>query len=234
MLHPRTARACLIPRCSVTSVCWALTLSKKVTFGKGLIFEFDGEVDWPLPKRAVMMIKYFFGLRVWFSPTSHSLSAIAVTHQSRFRSWGEPITSRVPCRIYNCWWMWIPKCFVGNFSIGDWLSGLKLPVTKFIRLNACHCDDWEMGLVIGKSTGAGLPLYSELLRFLRPICASYRATVGAVNCLRIKRLNLILRGLSVGLLKWIRREMETENRTKSKTYFPAHPASILNPVSFPH
>ena len=42
------------------------------------MFEFDGEVDWPLPNKAVMIMKYFFGFRVCSSPTSHSLSAMAL------------------------------------------------------------------------------------------------------------------------------------------------------------
>jgi hypothetical protein len=49
--------------------------------GKGEMEELDGEMDWPLPKRAVMMMKYFFGLRVLSSPMSHSLSAIAPEYQ---------------------------------------------------------------------------------------------------------------------------------------------------------
>lgn len=48
-----------------------------MTRGNGLISELDGEVDWPLPKSAVMMMKYFLGSRTRSSPMSHSLSAIA-------------------------------------------------------------------------------------------------------------------------------------------------------------
>ena len=39
--------------------------------------EFEGEVDSPFPNNAVTMMKYFFGLRTWSSPISHSLAAIA-------------------------------------------------------------------------------------------------------------------------------------------------------------
>jgi hypothetical protein len=39
--------------------------------------EFEGEVDWPLPKRAVITMKYLEGFKTWSSPMSHSLSAIA-------------------------------------------------------------------------------------------------------------------------------------------------------------
>ena len=35
-------------------------------------------VDSPLPKRAVMIMKYFWGFNTWSSPMSHSLSAIAI------------------------------------------------------------------------------------------------------------------------------------------------------------
>jgi hypothetical protein len=48
---------------------------------ESLISEFEGEVDWPLPKRAVMIMKYFFGFKTWYSPTSHSLSAIDSENQ---------------------------------------------------------------------------------------------------------------------------------------------------------
>lgn len=39
---------------------------------------FDGELDSPFPKRAVMIMKYFFGLRVLSSPMSQILSDISV------------------------------------------------------------------------------------------------------------------------------------------------------------
>jgi hypothetical protein len=44
-----------------------------------MVGEFDGEVDWPLPKRAVMIMKYFLGFNVLSSPMSHSLSDITGT-----------------------------------------------------------------------------------------------------------------------------------------------------------
>lgn len=43
--------------------------------------ELDGEVDSPLPKRAVMIMKYFWGFNTWSSPMSHSLSEIAPENQ---------------------------------------------------------------------------------------------------------------------------------------------------------
>ena len=52
-----------------------------MTLGNGLMLEFDGEVDWPFPKRAVIMMKYLLGFKALFSPISHSLSAIATRCQ---------------------------------------------------------------------------------------------------------------------------------------------------------
>jgi hypothetical protein len=39
--------------------------------------EFEGDVDWPFPKRAVTIMKYLEEFKTWSSPMSHSLSAIA-------------------------------------------------------------------------------------------------------------------------------------------------------------
>jgi len=39
-----------------------------VTFGNGLILELEGEVDCPFPKRAVIIMKYFSGLKTFSSP----------------------------------------------------------------------------------------------------------------------------------------------------------------------
>lgn len=47
--------------------------------------ELEGEVDWPLPKRAVMIVKYFEGLRALSEPMSHSLSAITMIVRYRLR-----------------------------------------------------------------------------------------------------------------------------------------------------
>lgn len=52
-----------------------------MTVGKGAILEFDGDMDWPLPKSAVMIMKYLAGLRVLSSPMSHSLSEIEPEYQ---------------------------------------------------------------------------------------------------------------------------------------------------------
>jgi hypothetical protein len=54
-----------------------------VTLGNGLILELEGEVDCPFPNKAVMIMKYFFGLKVLSSPMSHSLSAIALDIHQR-------------------------------------------------------------------------------------------------------------------------------------------------------
>lgn len=47
--------------------------------------ELEGEVDWPFPKRAVIIMKYFEGLRALSEPMSHSLSAIAIIVSYRLR-----------------------------------------------------------------------------------------------------------------------------------------------------
>jgi hypothetical protein len=68
-----------MPKCLVTSSYWARTLSKNETLGKGLgVGWFEGDEDCPLPNSAVMMMKYFFGLRVLSSPINQKLSAMAV------------------------------------------------------------------------------------------------------------------------------------------------------------
>ena len=54
------------------------------------MFEFEGEVDCPFPKRAVIMMKYFLGFKTWSSPISHSLSAMA-----RRRQLGTQLKSKV-------------------------------------------------------------------------------------------------------------------------------------------
>jgi hypothetical protein len=57
MDHPSTARACLMPRCLVTSSCCARTLSYIRMSGKGRTSGmFDGDEDWPLPNSAGMMM----------------------------------------------------------------------------------------------------------------------------------------------------------------------------------
>jgi len=43
---------------------------------------FEGEMDWPLPNNAGMMMKYFFGFSVLSSPISQTLSDISFNCQS--------------------------------------------------------------------------------------------------------------------------------------------------------
>lgn len=67
---------------------------------------FDGELDSPLPKSAVMIMKYFFGLRVLSSPMSQTLSDISVGLPiSSCFNWRlhEVPTSRIPTWIDNSW-----------------------------------------------------------------------------------------------------------------------------------
>lgn len=99
------------------------------------MFEFEGEVDWPLPKRAVIIMKYFLGFRTWSSPMSHSLSAIAGMVSYASLGEGGGLTSRVPCGIDDCWRGRVSKSFVGNLCARDGLAGLKFPVSEFVNLN---------------------------------------------------------------------------------------------------
>jgi hypothetical protein len=54
--------------------------------------EFEGEVDWPFPKRAVIIMKYLEGFKTWSSPMSHSLSAIAWRCENGVLERGDGVT----------------------------------------------------------------------------------------------------------------------------------------------
>ena len=98
--------------------------------------ELEGEVDWPLPKRAVMIMKYFLGLRALSSPMSHSLLAIAMMVSYR---WWKPIgqlTARIPAWVYYSRRFGVSKCLVCYVSIWKTLTGLELPVAKLVGLNS--------------------------------------------------------------------------------------------------
>ena len=55
----------------------------------------DGEMDSPLPKRAVMIMKYFAGLRVLSSPISHSLSEMEPEYHDGYRTAGRDGSPKV-------------------------------------------------------------------------------------------------------------------------------------------
>jgi hypothetical protein len=53
------------------------------------MLELEGDVDWPFPKRAVITMKCLEGFKVWCSPMSHLLSAIAWGYEKKVLDEGE-------------------------------------------------------------------------------------------------------------------------------------------------
>jgi hypothetical protein len=101
-----------------------------------MMSELEGEVDWPLPKRAVMIMKYFLGLRALSSPMSHSLSAIAMMVSYRWRKPIDQLTARIPAWVYYSRRFGISKCLVCYVSIWKTLTGLELPVAELVGLDS--------------------------------------------------------------------------------------------------
>ena len=98
--------------------------------------ELEGEVDWPLPKRAVIIMKYFLGVRALSSPMSHSLSAIAMLVSYRWRKRIGQLTARIPAWVYYGRGFDISKCLVCYVSICKALTGLELPVAELVSLDS--------------------------------------------------------------------------------------------------
>ena len=67
-------------------------------------------------------------------------------------------TARVPGGVNDCWRLGISKGLVRNMCVWDVLAALKLPVSKFKGLNACH----SVSALRVKRNGIGLSL-CELL-----------------------------------------------------------------------
>lgn len=66
-----------------------------MTNGKGEIDEFEGDMDCPFPKRAVMMMKYLLGFNVLSLPISHSLSEISPEYHEGYRIAGDAGSPKV-------------------------------------------------------------------------------------------------------------------------------------------
>lgn len=101
--------------------------------------ELEGEVDWPLPKSAVIMMKYFLGLSAFSSPMSHSLSAIAVMVSCWRRKLNGQLTARIPAWIYDRRRFGISKCLVCYVCIWKAQAGLELPVAQLVGLDPIAC-----------------------------------------------------------------------------------------------
>lgn len=57
--------------------------------------EFEGEMDCPFPKSAVMMMKYLLGFKVLSFPINHSLSEMSPEYHDGYSTAGEEGSPKV-------------------------------------------------------------------------------------------------------------------------------------------
>lgn len=108
-----------------------------------------GEMDWPFPNIAGMMMKYLDGLRVLSCPSGpygfSPLSRVAFSVEHKIGPTYQPLIvgneTRIPSRIDDGRIFDIPECLVRYPRPWNGFATLQLEVTEIKRLVICHCGE---------------------------------------------------------------------------------------------